>query len=108
MNFSQYTNKYQTRSFYVGTIRAAVEQHESRYGGLGSLEVVVTHMSPDDFTAQAHAQSSLDGVIIEVERIAGRLEQESRERMRRNAELRERASRGEISDEELDRELCWA
>lgn len=108
MHQSQYTNKFHTSSFYVGIIRAAVEEYQRKHGGLGSIEVNVTHVSPRDFTAQAHAESALDGVIIEVERIANRRLSEQNARYARNEKLRDQLANGEISEEEFDRELCWA
>lgn len=107
MHQSEYTQKYHTSSFYIGLIRAAVEEFQGKHGGLGSIEVNVTHISDDDFTAQGHAESRLDGVIVEVERIAKRKLEERSNRRIREAQLRNYLATGVITEEEFDREYIF-
>lgn len=106
MQYSEYTKRYQTNSFYINTIRAAVEEYEVKHGGHGDIRVQPTHISADDYTAQGHAESLLDGVIIEVERIALRRVEESVERVARLDALFTRLDKGELTYDEYVAEYC--
>lgn len=99
---------YSTVSFNINIIRAAVEQYLDKHGQLGNLRVVHTHISPDDFTAQGHANAENDGVIIEVGRIARKLEQERQDRYARQAALREKLEAGLLTEEEWEREFIFS
>jgi hypothetical protein len=106
MQKSNYSEKYQTRSFYCNDIRAAVQEYQERHGGVGSVEVVITHTSESDFTAQGHAESALDGVVVEVERLAVGVEAKRLARFQRQAALRAQLDAGELTEDEyLDKYL---
>lgn len=108
MRRSDYSGKWESESYYIGLIRAAVEEFQGRHGGFGDVVVVATHISADDYTAQGHAVSALDGVVVEIERIAGRKLAEKESREARQEALWARYDRDEISFEQWEAEYIFS
>lgn len=108
MRKSNYSGKYESESYYIGLIRAAVEEFQAKHGGFGDVVVVATHISAEDYTAQGHAVSALDGVVMEIERIANRKLGEQEAREARQEALWARYDRDEISFEQWEAEYIFS
>ena len=105
---SSYSGKWESESYNIGLIRAAVEEFQSKHGDLGGIVIVATHISAADYTAQGHAVSALDGVVIEVERIANRLLGEREARDARQEALWQRYETGELTFEQWENEFIFS
>lgn len=99
---------FTTSSFNINIIRAAVDQYVAKHGSFGNPVAIPSHISSDTFEAMGYAESTLDGVAIEIGRIATRMTRERDARFERNMRLREQFANGEISEEQFMVELSFA
>jgi len=96
-----------SRSFYIGVIRQAVDEFADRFSGFGELRAVASHISDNDFTAQGYAEASRQEVIVEVERIAVRIEAGRKAYHDRVGAAHERFKAGEIDWSEFEEVLAF-
>lgn len=99
---------FSSRAFDLEVVEAAVAEYRERHGAFGDVQVVASHFHPSTLRAQGFATANSDGAVVEVSRLAGRREQERQVRAERLEALKQRADRGEISEEQyLTEAFCF-